>query len=597
MAEHARAAAFLVMDGVLPGNEGRDYVLRRIIRRAVQQGVSIGVDEPFLATLADKAVDLMGEAYPQLVAQRGEIERVVNDEEVRFRRTLEQGMGILDEALRRARDTGTELPATVAFELHDTYGFPFDLTREIAAEWEMSVDEEQFERLMDEQRGRARAAQKADAFGAGPGALEDFQAAHADKPVDFVGYERLEMFTVVNALGDLGDGRLAVKLEESPFYPEGGGQVADTGWIHTDSGKLEVEDVVRFVGDQVVVARVTEGRVVEGERAKAMVNSVRRHQTACNHTATHLLHNALRIVLGEDVRQAGSMVSPEKLRFDYSVRQAPTPEQLRQIEELANRRIVENHQVRPFVTTREYAAELGALAFFEEKYGEFVRVLEIDDFSRELCGGTHVSWTSEIGLLKITASQSVGANTRRLEAITSAKAIEHYRALEQAYDGLAGELGVKPDRVAAAVARLAAERKELEKKLKAAASGEVRGRLDEVLAGLVDVAGVPVVAAQPPVDAADDLLSLADEIRERKPDAAVILAADVGGRAAVVVALSDSAVGRGLHAQEVLKAMAAAIDGKGGGKATLARGGGANVAGIPAALEAGVAQVRELLGA
>jgi alanyl-tRNA synthetase len=597
MAEHARGAAFLIMDGVLPGNEGRDYVLRRIIRRAVQQGVSIGVDEPFLAILADKVVDIMGGAYPQLAAQRDEVRRVVNDEEVRFRRTLEQGMGILEEALRRARDTGAELPAEVAFELHDTYGFPFDLTREIAAEAEMSVDEERFERLMDEQRERARAAQKAGAFGAGPGALEDFQAAHADKPVEFVGYERLEVFTVVTALGDVGDGRLAVKLAESPFYAEGGGQVADHGWIHTESGKLEVEDVVRFVGDQVVVARLTEGRVHVGERAKAMVNSVRRHQTACNHTATHLLHNALRIVLGEGVRQAGSMVSPEKLRFDYSTRQSPTPEQLRQIEELANRRIVENHQVRPFVTTREYAAELGALAFFEEKYGEFVRVLEIDDFSRELCGGTHVAWTSEIGLLKITASQSVGANTRRLEAITSAKAIDHYRELEQMYAGLADALGVKPDRVAAAVAKLAAERKELEKKLKAAERGEVRGRLDEVLGTLVEIGGLPVVAARPEVEAADDLLGLADEIRARKPDAAMLLAADVGGRAAIVVALSDAAVGRGLHAQEVLKAMAPVVDGKGGGKPTLARGGGANVAGIPAALEAGVAKLRELLGA
>jgi len=597
MAEHARGAAFLVMDGVLPGNEGRDYVLRRIIRRAVQQGVSIGVDEPFLAILADTVVDLMGEAYPQLVAQRDEIERVVNEEEVRFRRTLEQGMGILDEALRRARDTGAELPAAVAFELHDTYGFPFDLTREIAAEWEMSVDEEQFERLMEEQRERARAAQKAGAFGAGPGALEDFQAAHADKPAEFVGYERLEVFTVVSALGELDEGRLAVKLAETPFYAEGGGQVADTGWIHTESGKLEVEDVVRFVGDQVIVARLTEGKVEEGERAKAMVNSVRRHQTACNHTATHLLHNALRIVLGDTVRQAGSMVTPDKLRFDYGTRKAPTAEQLRQIEELANRRIVENHQVRPFVTTREYAAELGALAFFEEKYGEFVRVLEIDDFSRELCGGTHVSWTSEIGLLKITASQSVGANTRRIEAITSARAIEHYRELEQAYAGLADELGVKADRVAATVTRIASERKELEKKLKAAESGEVRGRLDDVLAKLEPVGKVPVVAASPEVENANDLLALADQVRERQPDAIVVLASPVDGRAAIVVALSDAAVGRGVHAGALLQSMLPAVDGKGGGKPNLARGAGANAQGIDAALAAALAKVRELLGA
>ena len=457
MAEHTRGAAFLVMDGVLPGNDGRGYVLRRIIRRAVQQAVAIGVERPVLATLTDLVVEQMGPAYPALVEARPEIHRVVEEEEVRFRRTLDQGLGILDEALRRAHDAGTELPAEVAFELHDTYGFPFDLTREIAAEREMTVDEERFGRLMEAQRERARAGQKEGTFASGPGEVEDFQRRHTEVPAEFVGYERLEVYTVVRALGELGDGRMAVKLAESPFYAEGGGQVADTGWIHTDSGKLEVEDVVRFENDQVVVARPVEGEVVRGERAKAMVNTVSRHQTACNHTATHLLHNALRIVLGEHVRQGGSMVRPERLRFDFSVRQAPTQEQLRQIEDLVNRRIVENHAVRPFVTTREYAAEIGALAFFEEKYGEFVRVLEIDDFSRELCGGTHVSSTSQIGLFKITASQSVGANTRRIEAITSAAAIEHYRALEGDWRALADDLNVKPDQVGPAVRKLAAE--------------------------------------------------------------------------------------------------------------------------------------------
>ena len=537
----------------------------------------------------------MGAAYPQLVAARPEIERVIQEEEVRFRRTLHQGMGILEEALRRARDAGAELPAEVAFELHDTYGFPFDLTREIAAEWDMSVDEERFEHLMEEQRERARAAQKAGAFNAGPGELEEFQRQHADLPVSFVGYERLEVFTVVRALGELADGRLAVKLAESPFYAEGGGQVADTGWIHTESGKLEVDEVVRFENDQVVVARRVEGTVVAGERAKAMVNAVRRHQTACNHTATHLLHNALRIVLGEHVRQGGSLVRPERLRFDFSVRQAPTAEELRQVEDLVNRRIVENHPVRPFVTTREYAAEIGALAFFEEKYGEFVRVLEIDDFSRELCGGTHVSSTSQIGLFKITASQSVGANTRRIEAITSAAAIEHYRDVEHQWDELAAELRVKPDRVPVAVARLHAEVDELHRKLKAAESGERRDQVGALLEGAVEIGGVTVVAASPQVDAADELLALADEVRDKRPDAVVLLLSAADGRVAAVVAAGDAAVGRGLHAQDVLRAMMPAVDGKGGGKPTLARGGGGNVDGIAAGLEAGLARARELL--
>ena len=597
MAEHARGAAFLVMDGILPGNDGRDYVLRRIIRRAVQQGVAIGIQEPFLATLADAVIEQMGAAYPALAAARPEIARVIGEEELRFRHTLEQGMGILDEALRRARDAGAELPAEVAFELHDTYGFPFDLTREIAAEWGMSVDEERFEHLMEEQRERARAAQKAGASAAGPGVLEDFQRRSAELPVVFVGYERLEVFTVIRSCAPLPDGRLAVKLAESPFYAEGGGQVADTGWIHTESGKLEVDEVLRFENDQVVVARVVEGAVAEGERAKAMVNAVRRHQIACNHTATHLLHNALRIVLGENVRQAGSMVRPDRLRFDVSVRRPPTAEELHQVEDLVNRRIVENHAVRPFVTSKEYAAEIGALAFFEEKYGEFVRVLEIDDFSRELCGGTHVSSTSQIGLCKITGSQSVGANTRRLEAITSAKAIEHYRGLEATWGDIASALGVKPDRVPATVQKMAAQVAELEMVVNTVESGEVRGRLDELLARFEQVGGVPVLAAHHQVRSADDLLVIADEIRARKPDAAMLLAADVGGRAALVVALGDSAVGRGLHAQDVLRAMLPAVEGKGGGKPALARGGGPRVAGIAAGLEAGLGVVRDALEA
>jgi len=597
IAEHARGIAFLVTDGVSPGNEGRDYVLRRLIRRAVQQGVGIGLHEAFLAKLCERVVEMYHEAYPELGAARATILEVAGEEEARFTRTLEQGMGILDEALRRARDSGEELPAEVAFELHDTYGFPFDLTREIAEDHGMHVDEGRFEHLMEEQRERARKAQRAGERAGVQAEIDAFQRRTTAQPATFVGYERLEVFTVIRALQQLSDGRYALKLEESPFYAEGGGQVADRGWIHTESGKLDVEDVVRFDVDQVVITRLQEGALGEGERAKAMVNAVRRHQTAANHTATHLLHNALRLVLGEGVRQAGSLVAPDRLRFDYATRQAPTKEQLRQIEDLVNRRIVENHPVRPFVTTREYAAEIGAIAFFEEKYGEYVRVLEIDDISRELCGGTHVSWTSEIGLCKITGSSSVGANTRRLEAVTSARAIEYFRGLEGEMAALADELDVRPERLAATVRKLAGEREDLEVMLRSVQSGEVRGHLDEVLAQLVHVGEIAVVAARPPAASADELLAMADEVRAREPQVAVLLAAEVDGKAALLVSLSDAAVGRGLHAQELLRAMAPAVDGRGGGKATLARGAGAKVEGISEALEAGLAQVREVLGA
>ncbi len=290
------------------------------------------------------------------------------------------------------------------------------------------------------------------------------------------------------------------------------------------------------------------------------------------------------------------MVRPERLRFDFSVRRAPTAEELRQVEDLVNRRIIENHAVRPFVTTKDYAAEIGALAFFEEKYGEFVRVLEIDDFSRELCGGTHVSSTSQIGLFRITSSQSVGANTRRIEAITSAAAIEHYRGLEHDWDDLAAQIGAKPDHLPAAVHRLSQKVAELQAKLSATVAGERRESAAALLDGAEDVGGVPVVAASPRVASADELLALADDLRADSPTCVLLLMSAVDGRAAAVVAVADSAVGRGLHAQEVLRAMMPAVGGKGGGKPTLARGGGPEADGIPAGLEAGLAKVREALG-
>jgi alanyl-tRNA synthetase len=589
MAEHARGVAFLIMDGILPGNEGRDYVLRRIIRRAVQQAVAIGVDEPFLAGLCDLAVEQMSEAYPALAAQRDTILSVAVEEELRFRRTLDSGLHILNEALRRARDAGTELPAEVAFELHDTYGFPFDLTREIAQDEGMSVDEERFEHLMAGQRERARLAQRGGEWGTGPSEHDLFQRDVAGIVSEFVGYEKLEVFTVIRALRVLDDGSVLLKLAESPFYAEGGGQIADEGWIHTDGGKLAVTNVVKYGDDQVIVARTEEGAVANGERAKAMVNAVRRHQTACNHTATHLLHNALRLLVDDTIRQAGSMVRPDKLRFDFTTRHAPTTDELHQVEELVNRRIVENHPVRAFVTTKEYAAELGALAFFEEKYGEMVRVLEIDEFSRELCGGTHVSATSQIGLCKITASQSVGANTRRIEAVTSAKAIEYYRGLEQTLEEAGAVLKTDAGRVPAAIRKLGDQVAELKEALRS--GGGAGGLLDELVAGAEPAGDARLVAARVDGLSGDDMLEMCDALRERLGEAAIVLAAAKDGSVAVVVALTDGLVGRGLHAQEILRSVTAPLGGKGGGRSTLARGGGANVAAVDEALAAGREQV------
>ena len=428
MAEHARGASFLIMDGVLPGNDGRDYVLRRIIRRAVQQAVAIGVDKPFLATLTDAVVDAMKGAYPGLVEAQPEIRRVVNEEEVRFRRTLEQGMGILEEALRRARDAGTELPAEVAFELHDTYGFPFDLTREIAAEQDMTVDEERFGHLMDEQRERARAAQKEGAFASGPGEVEDFQRRMTGRR------GRLRRLRAPRGLHRHPRARRA---RRRPCGRQAGGVPVlrrrrradrrhrlDPHRLRQARGR-ERREVRRRPGHRGAPGRGhgrgRRARQGDGQRRAPPPDGLQPHGDAP--AAQRPAHRARRACAAGRVAwcvpSACASTSPCARR-----RRRSSCARSRTSSTGASSRTT---PVRPFVTTREYAAEIGALAFFEEKYGEFVRVLEIDDFSRELCGGTHVSSTSQIGLFKITSSQSVGANTRRIEAITSAAAIEHYR--------------------------------------------------------------------------------------------------------------------------------------------------------------------------
>src|SRR5829696_8006140 len=423
LADHSRATTFLIADGVVPSNEDRGYILRRVMRRAIQQGHRIGIEEPFLPRFVEQVVELMGAAYPELVERRETILKWTRAEEEGFGRTLEQGTRLLDEIL-----AGGELSAADAFRLHDPYGFPIELTREVAAERGVPfAGDEEFTRLMDEQRARSAAAGGRASAAAGP----DLVRAVADEPTTFTGYEHLEQHTTVAGLLER-DGRTYVKLAESPFYAAGGGQVSDAGTIACASGDCEarVVEVVRAGEDQAVVVEPREGRLEPGERVVARVDPVARHATAANHTATHLLHAALREILGDHVHQAGSYLGPDKLRFDFTHTQRLSDDERTAVEERVNGWILRNDPVRPLTTTLDEAKRLGAMALFGEKYGDVVRMVEIGDgsYSRELCGGTHVRSTAEIGLFLLVSETSSAANVRRIEAITGPAAVAELRA-------------------------------------------------------------------------------------------------------------------------------------------------------------------------
>ena len=584
LADHSRAVTFLVGDGVFAGNEGRGYVLRRVMRRAIQAASNLEIRTPFLSSLCDMVIESMQGTYPELLQHRKFIEEMAQEEERRFGMTLEQGNAILIQTIEQKRESGGRMvEGEVAFRLHDTYGFPFDLTREIIQDEGLDVDEEEFDRLMEEQRERARASKKTVGDAEREAMAELGRSAKVK--TEFVGYGKHELYTSIGDLEELEGGRVVLKLRESPFYAESGGQISDQGWIHTDDGKANVLEVYSLDGDQVILAEIEEGRLEAGARAKVMINRVRRHATACNHTATHLLHNALRSHLGEQVRQGGSAVNPDKLRFDFSHTKAMTAGELAKIEDIVNRKIIENHPVKAFTTTMDYAKDMGVIALFDEKYGEFVRVIEVGDFSRELCGGTHVTSTAQIGVFKILSESSVGANLRRIEAITSKPAIDYMRDRDRMVDLLAQELKTEPERLPDAVAGLDAELKTLRIMARESESGRL-GDLSRKLAGQAeDINGINVLVTEVEVEKPDDLMELSDHIKGALGSSAILLAAAADGRVSLVANFSDQVVERGARAGDLIKEIAPIIGGKGGGRPNMARGGGSDAGKTGKALE------------
>jgi alanyl-tRNA synthetase len=598
LADHGRGATFLMADGVVPSNEERGYVLRRIMRRTMRQGHVLGIEGSFLPRLYRRVVDVMAYAYPELEREWPTIERWARSEEESFGRTLEQGERLLADVIAQAKAESTSwVSADDAFRLHDTYGFPYEMTKELLAEEGLSVDDQGFEELMEQARevSRRRGAFATADDGADAHVQHDDVmrfARQAGFRTRFVGYETTEADTVLR-VAERVNGWVLAKLEESPFYPEGGGQVSDTGLVETPSGRARVADVYRLGDDQALALEPVEGEIGPGESARAIVERGTRLATMRNHTATHLLHAALRARLGTHVRQAGSYVGPDKLRFDFTHGQRLSDDELSDVERRISDWIAANHPVRALETTRDEAERLGAMALFGEKYGDWVRMVEIEDVSRELCGGTHVATTSELGLFHLTTETSSASNVRRIEALTGPASAELFRERTEQLRELSGLLRVPEAEVVRAVERLSERVKELQREPR---GGPDRATAEQLVQDPDEVAGVRVVVEPVSAPDAKSLLELSDAVRQKLGDAAVVLGTVADGRVHLVANVAPAVAERGVRAGEVVRAAAQVVGGGGGGRDTMAQAGGREPDKLPEALATARAEIEKALG-
>lgn len=600
IADHARAITFAVADGALPSNEGRGYVIRRLLRRAVRFGVLFGVDKPFLERVATRLQNKMGETYPELLDKQEYILRVIRAEEERFLETLAQGTEILSRMISEAASAGKVLPGEMAFKLYDTYGFPLELTEEICAEQGITVDKDGYAAAMAVQRERARQARETTEY---LGERERLfkQIRDSKGRTHFIGYFALETPAKVLAMVENGaivktagaGETVNVVLETTPFYAESGGQVSDTGILTGMKLRAEVERVDRPVEDIVVHrVRVIEGLLEEKSIVTASVDMSQRRNTARNHTATHLLHRALKAVLGNHVNQAGSLVAPERLRFDFSHYQAVTPAELQRVEAMVNKAILAAIPVEAFETSLEEAREMGAIALFGEKYGDTVRVVRIGDFSIELCGGTHLKNTIEAGMFKIISEGSVASGTRRIEAVTGEAALTYLNTALEDYQRIASAFKASPRDLSSRVTSLMEQLKELSRENEALKDKVAAYEVQDLLNRKQDIKGVNVLVSR--VNASDmaQLRSLLDLLRERLGSGVIVLGSAAGDKANIVAAVTQDLIPRGLNAGAIVKEAARVVDGGGGGRPELAQAGGKNPARLDDALNAGIAYIK-----
>jgi alanyl-tRNA synthetase len=592
IADHARTVVFAISDGALPSNEGRGYVIRRLLRRAVRMGKKLGVEQPFLYRLTETVGRMMGDFYPEVVEKRAFIEKVIRAEEERFHETLNDGLAILAEMVKTAKAEGkSQLSGQDVFKMYDTYGFPVDLTEDFAGEQGLTVDREGFERAMEEQRERARAArQDVDSMQTQGGPLADLTVTS-----EFVGYTELvangkvEAIIANNQLADEAEEGQTVQvvLSRTPFYAESGGQINDEGLIISDSVKARVTDVQKGpMGQHVHTVVVEAGTLRVGEEVRAEVNRNARLDITKNHTATHLLHQALKDVLGTHVNQAGSLVAPDRLRFDFTHISAVTPEELERIEAIVNEKVWANLNVDIFHKSLDEAKAMGAMALFGEKYGEIVRVVKVGDYSLELCGGCHVSNTAEIGLFKIVSESGIGAGTRRIEAVTGRGAYHYLNqqlsTLKEVANALkAPVLAETPARIEALQQQLKDVQRENE---------SLRAKLGNIEAAsltdkLKEVEGVKVLAARVSATDMDNLRGMVDELKNKLGSAVIVLGAVDGEKVNLVAGVTKDLMDKGFHAGKLIKEVATRCGGGGGGRPDMAQAGGKDPAKLQEALE------------
>ena len=583
IADHIRSCAFLVVDGIEPSNEGRGYVLRRIIRRALRHGHSLGAKGSFFFKLVGPLGEVMGEAYPELLQQSDNISKVIKKEEEQFARTLDKGMGVLESALSDL--VGSELPGELVFQLYDTYGFPTDLTNDIARERGYSLDMEGYDTCMDAQRTRARAASQF--------SVDYTNTIRLDGTTEFRGYEVTELsaeiiglYSAGQAVDNVSEGAdVALILAQTAFYAESGGQVGDKGFLTQGSAVIEVSDC-RKVGDHHVhIGQVVSGQFTVGEQVEATVDKTQRHAVTLNHSATHLLHEALRQVLGEHVHQKGSLVDHERLRFDFSHGEAVTAEQIRRIEHIVNAQVLRNTEVTTDVMSMDDAKAKGAMALFGEKYGDQVRVVSIGgDFSIELCGGTHVSRTGDIGLLRVSAETSVAAGIRRIESVTGMEALALCDKEQDSITAIATMVRGARNAVGEKIQGIIDENKRLQKDLEKLKNKLANAAGSDLMSSLRTVNDISVLATV--VDGADSksLRGVADQVRSKIQSGVFFLAAIEGEKAALIAGVTSDLTDR-IKAGDLLKFVTAQVDGKGGGRADMAQGATGDVTNLAAALE------------
>lgn len=597
--DHIRSATFMISDGIMPSNEGRGYVLRRIIRRAARHGRLLGIDGTFLADLSNTVIEGSKDGYPELEEKKDFIFNVLTQEENKFNKTIDQGLNILadmEEEIRKSESTCLE--GGEAFKLYDTYGFPLDLTKEILEEKGFTVDEEGFAKAMQEQKKKARAARKVTNYmGADVTVYESIDPAITST---FVGYDRLSHDSKITVLTTeseiveaLTDGEVGtIIVDETPFYATMGGQSADTGIITCADGEFQVEDTVKLLGGKVGhIGKVVRGMLKVGDTVTLQVNEANRADTCKNHSATHLLQKALRTVLGSHVEQAGSFVNGDRLRFDFSHFSAMTKEELDRVEKIVNEKIMEAIPVETKIMSLEDAKKTGAMALFGEKYGESVRVVQMGDFSTELCGGTHVPNTASIMLFKIVSENGVAAGVRRIEAITGNGVLKYYSDMENTLHKAASLVKTTPAELVQKLEHIMAEMKALQSENESLKSKAAKEALGDVMDQIAEVSGVKLLAAKVPGVDMNGLRDLGDQLKAKLGEGVVVLISDKDGKVNMVAMATEGAMQKGAHAGNLIKGIAALVGGGGGGRPNMAQAGGKNPAGIDQA----IAEVSEVL--